>query len=68
MESLAERDVALPPPTALDEIPKPRDFLAFVMIKVEPATPTVAVLIGRDILKHGTLLFDGENEAFGFWF
>jgi hypothetical protein len=36
--------------------------------KVVPATPSVAVLIGRDILKHGTLLFDGENETFSFWF
>jgi hypothetical protein len=33
-----------------------------------PGTPSVAVLIGRDVLKHGTLLFDGENESFSFWF
>jgi predicted aspartyl protease len=38
------------------------------VVNVEPATHTVAVLIGRDILKKGTLLFDGENETFSFWF
>ena len=27
-----------------------------------------AVLLGRDILKNGALLFDGENEAFSLWF
>ena len=37
-------------------------------MKIAPATHTVAVLIGRDILKKGTLLFDGENETFSFWF
>ncbi len=38
------------------------------VVKIAPATHTVAVLIGRDILKKGTLLFDGENETFSFWF
>jgi hypothetical protein len=38
------------------------------VVKIVPATHTVAVLIGRDILKKGTLLFDGENETFSFWF
>ncbi len=38
------------------------------VVKIAPATLTVAVLIGRDILKKGTLLFDGENETFSFWF
>ncbi|SRR5579883_1251848 len=36
--------------------------------KVVPGTPSVAVLIGRDILKQGTLLLDCENETFSFWF
>jgi predicted aspartyl protease len=36
--------------------------------KIVPATHTVAVLIGRDILKNGTLLFDGQNNASSFWF
>ncbi len=38
------------------------------VVKIAPATHTVTVLIGRDILKKGTLLFDGENERFSFWF
>ncbi len=38
------------------------------VVKIAPATHTVTVLIGRDILKKGTLLFDGENETFSFWF
>jgi hypothetical protein len=38
------------------------------VVGIIPATHTVAVLIGRDILKKGTLLFDGENERFSFWF
>jgi predicted aspartyl protease len=38
------------------------------VVKVVPATPTVAVLIGRDILKQGALLFDGQNETLSFWF
>ena len=38
------------------------------VVKIAPATHTVAVLIGRDILKKGTLLFDGENETFSLWF
>jgi hypothetical protein len=37
-------------------------------VKVVPVTPTVAVLIGRDILKQGALLFDGQNETLSFWF
>ncbi len=37
-------------------------------VKLAPATHTVAVLIGRDILKQGTLLFDGQNETLSFWF
>ncbi len=36
--------------------------------KIAPATNTVAVLIGCDILEHGTLLFDGQNETSSFWF
>ena len=38
------------------------------VVKIAPATHTVAVLIGRDVLKKGTLLFDGENETFSLWF
>ena len=36
--------------------------------KIAPATHTVAVLIGRDILKHGALFYDGQNETLSFWF
>ena len=38
------------------------------VVSIAPATHTVAALIGRDILKKGTLLFDGENETFSLWF
>ncbi len=38
------------------------------VVKIAPATHSVAVLIGRDILKKGTLLSDGENETFSLWF
>ena len=37
-------------------------------VKLAPATHTVAVLIGRDLLKQGVLLYDGQNETFSFWF
>jgi hypothetical protein len=36
-------------------------------VEIVPATPSVLVLIGRDILEYGTLLFDGENWAFSLW-
>lgn len=36
--------------------------------RIIPATHTVAVLIGRDILADATLLFDGENQAISLWF
>jgi hypothetical protein len=36
--------------------------------RIVPATHTVEVLIGRDILAHGTLLFDGENQIISLWF
>jgi hypothetical protein len=45
-----------------------RPAFALQVAKIVPATHTVAVLIGRDILKDGTLLFDGQNEASSFWF
>ena len=38
------------------------------VVRVAPATHTAGVLIGRDILERGTLLFDGEGETFSFWF
>jgi len=44
-----------------------RTAFALQVAKIVPATHTVAVLLGRDILKNGTLLFDGENKAFSLW-
>jgi len=44
-----------------------RPAFAARVAKIVPATHTVAVLIGRDILKDGALLFDGQNEAFSLW-
>jgi hypothetical protein len=44
-----------------------RTTFAVQVAKIVPATHTVAVLLGRDILKSGALLFDGENEAFSLW-
>jgi hypothetical protein len=41
-----------------------RPAFAVQVAKIVPATHTVAVLIGRDILRNATLLFDGENQAF----
>jgi hypothetical protein len=38
------------------------------VLGIVPATPTVAVLIGRDVLERGTLLYDGENDAFSLWY
>ncbi len=45
-----------------------RPAFAVQVARIVPATHSVAVLIGRDILKNGTLLFDGQNNAFSFWF
>ena len=45
-----------------------RPSFAVQVAKIVPATHTVAVLIGRDILAHGTLLFDGENQMISLWF
>jgi hypothetical protein len=45
-----------------------RAVFAVQAAKIVPATHTVAVLIGRDILGQAALLFDGENEAFSLWF
>jgi hypothetical protein len=36
--------------------------------EVVPATQTVLILIGRDILEQCTLYFDGQNRAFSLWF
>jgi hypothetical protein len=41
---------------------------AVQVAKIVPATHTVAVLIGHDILREAALLFDGENGAFSLWF
>ena len=45
-----------------------RPAFAVQVAKIVPATHTVAVLIGRDILGAATLLFDGENQASSLWF
>ena len=42
-EGFAEDDRALPPPTPLAQIDKPRNFLAFVMLTVEPPYPSERV-------------------------
>lgn len=42
-EGFAEDDRALPPPTPLADIAKPRNFLAFVMLTVEPPYPSERV-------------------------
>jgi predicted RNase H-like HicB family nuclease len=54
VETLAERDIALPAPTPIAGIERPKDFVAFVMLKVEPPNPSERVnvylpkaLIGR---------------------
>jgi predicted RNase H-like HicB family nuclease len=61
-ETLAERDLVLPPPTAIRDIDKPKDFLAIVMLKVEPPNPSERVnvylpksLIGRADQRAGEL-------------
>jgi len=43
VETLAERDIAMPEPTPIGVIERPKDFLAFVMIKVEPPNPSERV-------------------------
>jgi len=45
-----------------------RTAFAVQVAKIVPATHTVAVLLGRDILRNGALLYDGENGAFSLWF
>jgi len=45
-----------------------RTACAVQVAKIVRATHTVAVLLGRDMLKNGALVFDGENEAFSLWF
>src|SRR3954447_4085377 len=32
------------------------------VVKVTPATPGVDVLLGRDLLEHVTMLYDGSNQ------
>jgi hypothetical protein len=41
---------------------------AILTATIAPATHTVAVLLGRDMLKKGAFLFDGDNSAFSLWF
>jgi len=45
-----------------------RPSFAVQVAKIVPATHTVAVLLGRDILADATLLFDGENRVSSLWF
>jgi predicted RNase H-like HicB family nuclease len=51
-ESLAERDQPLPEPTPFDKIERPKDFLAFVMVKVAPPNPSerVNVYLPRNLI------------------
>ena len=44
-----------------------RPRLAVQVVGVAPATPTVSVLIGRDILDRCTLLYDGPGKTFTLW-
>jgi len=43
VDGLAERDVEMPEPTAIDAIVKPKNFLAFVMISMAPPDPSERV-------------------------
>jgi predicted RNase H-like HicB family nuclease len=45
IDGLAEQDCALPPPTAIGDIDKPKTFLAFVMMSVTPPDPSERVNI-----------------------
>jgi hypothetical protein len=45
-----------------------RNAFALQVATIAPATHTVAVLLGRDMLKKGAFLFDGDNSAFSLWF
>jgi hypothetical protein len=45
-----------------------RPALAVQVTSIVPATHTVAVLIGRDILAAATRLYDGENRISSLWF
>jgi predicted aspartyl protease len=38
------------------------------VVALPPATPSVLVLLGRDILDRTTLLFDGRDKEFTIWF
>jgi predicted aspartyl protease len=40
---------------------------AVQVAKIVPATHTVAVLIGRDVLKNSALLLDGQYDSFSLW-
>ena len=72
VESMAEHDVELPPATALDAIPKPKDFIAFVMVKVEPPNPSerVNVYLPKNLIaradKRAAELGMSRSSFFGF--
>ena len=72
VESMAEQDIELPPATELDAIPKPKDFLAFVMVKVEPPNPSerVNVYLPKNLIaradKRAADLGMSRSSFFGF--
>ena len=72
VESLAENDVELPPATALEAIPRPKDFIAFVMVKVEPPNPSerVNVYLPKNLIaradKRAAELGMSRSSFFGF--
>jgi predicted RNase H-like HicB family nuclease len=51
-ETMAERDQPMPEPTPFDKIERPKDFLAFVMVKVAPPNPSerVNVYLPRNLI------------------
>jgi hypothetical protein len=48
-------------------VPYPKRFDVQAVV-AQPATTTVLVLIGRDILDRCTFLYDGEDRNFSLWF
>jgi predicted RNase H-like HicB family nuclease len=50
--ALAEKDIALPPPTPIEKIERPKNFLAFVMVPLNPpdASERVNVYLPKSLI------------------
>lgn len=72
VEAFGEQDRALPEPTPIDRIAKPKNFLAFVMVTAEPPDPSerVNIYLPKSLIakadKRAAELGMSRSSYFGF--